>query len=73
MDEKHWVENWKRVSPILEKIETKELRTKDNTETIRRLIPMIDWCIKRAVPRTTSGLIEQQRLFQKLRKVKQVD
>jgi hypothetical protein len=71
MDEKNWVENWKRVGPILEKIEAEELRTKDNAEMIQRLIPMLDWCIKRATPRTTSGLVEQQRLFRKLNNQKE--
>ena len=68
MDEKQWVENWKRVGPILEKIEAEELRSKTNHEAIQRLMPMIDWHIAHAAPTTTSGLIEQQRLFQKLRR-----
>jgi len=67
MDTKQWVENWRRVGPILEQIEADELRARDNVEAIQRLIPMIDWCIRRSVPRTASGLLEQQRLFQKLR------
>jgi hypothetical protein len=63
MDEKKWVENWKRVGPILEKIEAEELRAKDQAESIRRILPMIDWCCQNATPKTTSGLVEQQRYF----------
>ena len=68
MNEKHWVENWKRVGPILEKIEAEELRAKNQKEAIRRMLPMIDWCCQRVTPKATSGLVEQQRYFQKWRK-----
>ena len=71
MDEKSWVENWKRVGPILEKIEAEELRTKDQKEAIKRILPMIDWCCQRATPKTTSGLVEQQRYFKKWREQQQ--
>ena len=67
MNEKRWVENWKRVGPILAKIEADELRAKNQAEAIKRILPMIDWCCQRATPKTTSGLVEQQRYFKKWR------
>ena len=67
MNEKSWVENWKRVGPLLQQIEADELRAKDQAVAIRRILPMIDWCCQRAIPKTTSGLVEQQKYFKKWR------
>ena len=36
MDMKQWVENWKRVGPILEQIKAEELRTPDYHERLYR-------------------------------------
>ena len=67
IDAKQWVENWKRVGPILEQIKAEELRAPDYHEKLERLLPMCDLACTQAEPRKTSGLVEQQRLFMKLR------
>ena len=72
MHTKAWVDNWKRVGPILERIEAEELRRWETKDAIRRLMPMIDWCCERAVPRTTSGMIEMQRFFTMIRNRREI-
>ncbi|MDR2169677.1 MAG: hypothetical protein LBP59_06005 [Planctomycetaceae bacterium] len=69
---KEWVENWKRLSPVLDEIKASELRLLDEDEAyrkeaIRNLMSMCEWCIDHSEPRLTSGFAEQQRLFAKLR------
>ncbi|MDR3198266.1 MAG: hypothetical protein LBU34_10410 [Planctomycetaceae bacterium] len=68
---KEWVENWKRVGPILEEIKAQELqlldRQENRQEMIRHLMSMCNWCIEHSEPRLTSGLVEQQRWFAKAR------
>jgi hypothetical protein len=67
MTPKQWVEHWQRVGPILEQINAEELRAMDAQEAIQRILPMCDWCFEHSEPRTTSGLVEQQRWFAKAR------
>jgi len=64
---KQWVENWKRVGPILEKIKAEELRNPDYHKELEGLLPMCDLACAHAEPSKTSGLVEQQRLFAKMR------
>lgn len=59
---------WQRVGPLLKEIRAHELRAMDaaaRREAIDAVLRLAE-----AVPavRTTSGLVEQQRLFQKWRK-----
>jgi len=65
-DMKEWVENWKRVGPILEQILAEELRAPDYEQGLGEFLPMLDWACMHAQPRETSGLVEQQRLFMKM-------
>ena len=67
MTAEQWVAHWQRVGPILERINAKELRTMDARETIRKILPMCDWCFENSETRTTTGLVEQQRYFAKMR------
>ena len=62
-----WVEHWQRVGPILEQINAEELRAMDVREAIQKILPMCDWCFENSEPRTTSGLVEQQRYFAKMK------
>jgi len=66
-DMKEWVENWKRVGPILEQIKAEELRAHDYHKELAGLLPMCDLACAQTVPSKTSGLVEQQRLFMKMR------
>jgi hypothetical protein len=64
---KEWVENWKRVGPILEQMKYEELRKPDYHKELEGLLGMIDLACKQSEPSKTSGLVEQQRLFMKMR------
>jgi len=66
-DMKEWVENWKRVGPILEQIEMEALRAPDYHERLKNITSMLNWVCACAEPRKTSGLVEQQRFFMKMR------
>ena len=65
---KRWVETWKRAGPKLAAIKARELRAFDYAANLERLDEMLDWACEHARPRLTSGLVEQQRLFQILRR-----
>jgi hypothetical protein len=66
-----WVENWKRVGPELERIKRQELRALseeeafDQAEALNRSVAEDVWVHPRRL--AAAGLVEQQRLFQKLR------
>ena len=67
---KDWVDHWRRVGPILEKIRHEELRgltDEDAARVFRTLADYMDAGPRRE-PRTSSGFVEQQRLFLKLRR-----
>ena len=68
MDVKQWVDNWQKVGSILEQRENESLRSPDYQEGLKNLTPMFHWVCAHAEPRETSGLVEQQRFFAKIRK-----
>ena len=64
---KKWVETWKRAGPILEEIRKDELRNFDYKKNKQIIDEMLQWAIDHAKPRLSSGLVEQQRWFMKMR------
>lgn len=66
---RQWVENWKRVGPILEKIRHDELRAMTDEDVVRAFESLSGLLadLPARPPRSTSGFVEQQRLFSKLR------
>lgn len=68
MTNKEWVEHWRRVGPILEEIRREELRNFNYEEQCPIIDALLQLGLDHAVPRPTSGLVEQQRLFAKLRR-----
>jgi len=62
-----WVENWLRVGPKLEAIRRRELQEMSEAERMRIADELLQIGCRFARPRPTSGLVEQQRLFQKAR------
>jgi hypothetical protein len=64
---REWVDAWKRAAPELERIRIEELRALDSYTAISLLAGPADYTVEPRAPKPTSGLIEQQRLFQKLR------
>jgi hypothetical protein len=65
---KKWVETWKTTGPILERIRREELRNLDTFQAISNLLGTIDFTQEPFRPKPTSGLIEQQAWFNKLKR-----
>ena len=64
---KHYVETWRRAGPELEAIRRQEIQTTDVQKAIHQLFG--DSQMVQNWPRlTTSGLVDQQAWFAKLRK-----
>ena len=64
---RRWVDAWKRATPELERIRREELRQLDAFQAIAQLSATWDYRQPPRAPKPTSGLIEQQRLFGRLR------
>jgi hypothetical protein len=64
---RQWVAAWKRATPELERIRREELRQLDTYTAISWLCGPADYHVAPRAPKPSSGLVEQQRLFQKLR------
>ena len=64
---KAWVENWATLGPELEAIRRRELRQMTYQQRIKLIDTLLQIGGRFGKPRTTSGLAEQQRLFQKAR------
>jgi hypothetical protein len=64
---KLWVETWKKAGPALEAIRRRELREFRYEDHAAEIDALLELGLRFAQPRTTSGLVEQQRLFQKAR------
>ena len=61
-----WVQNWKVLGPKLERLRRDRIRVTRTEEAIRQLDLAFKAAIRNNTPRTTSGLIEFQRLLRKL-------
>jgi len=64
---KAWVETWGKAGAKLEAIRRQELRSFVYEEHVQEIDDLLEIACRFARPRETSGLVEQQRLFQKLR------
>jgi hypothetical protein len=64
---RRWVQAWKNAAPELERIRREELRHLDAYRAISLLCGPADYRKAPRAPKPTSGLIDQQRLFRKLR------
>ena len=62
-----WVEHWRKVGPQLERIRRDELRNFKNEDNLEAINALLEIGARRGEPRTTSGLVEMQRLFKKAR------
>jgi len=63
-----WVETWAKAGPKLEEIRRRELALLKYEDHVDAIDAMLELACRHGSPRTTSGLVEQQRLFGKLRK-----
>jgi len=66
-DSKAFVEYWKNVGPKLEAIRREELRNFKHEDHIEEIDALLEIGSQFGTPRMTSGLVEQQRLFQQAR------
>ena len=64
---KRWVDVWKRAGPALEAVKRRELRGYEYDNNQALLDEMLQWACDHRRNRLTSGLVEQQRMFMKLR------
>lgn len=64
---KLWVEAWERAAPVLEEERRRMIRDTDVQKGIQSFAGMIQYYLKQNGCRSTSGLVEQQKLFQRLR------
>lgn len=62
-----WVDAWKRAGSALEEVKRRELRAYDYDKNQALLDEMLQWACDHRRIRLTSGLVEQQRMFMKLR------
>ena len=65
---RRWVKTWREAAPRLEAIRRRELRQLDSYTAISWLSGPANYREAPRAPKPTSGLIEQQRLFQKMRR-----
>ena len=65
---RRWVKTWQDAAPRLEAIRRQELRQLDPYTAISWLCGPANYREGPRAPKPTSGLIEQQRLFQKMRR-----
>jgi hypothetical protein len=63
-----WVAAWRRAGPELERLRREEARHLDTQQSLRNLARAFEFSRLHNKPSPTSGLIEQQRWFQKMRK-----
>ena len=65
---RRWVHTLEQVGPELEAIRLKEIRDADNLHVLNLLESAFDYAARALPPRPTSGIIEMQSVFAKLRK-----
>jgi hypothetical protein len=64
---RQWVQNWEAVGPVLERLRAEEIRNCDTARAIEQLSDAFESARREWSPPPTSGLVEQQRLFARLR------
>ncbi len=64
---RQWVATWKRAGAALDEVRRQELMSFSYDENFALIDSMLQWACDNATPRVSTGLVEQQRLFQLLR------
>ncbi len=62
-----WVAAWRRAGPALERVKRAELRQLDTALALQQLADAFEHALRHAPLVMTSGLVEQQRILQRLR------
>jgi len=64
-----WIEIWEQAGSALNKVKLKELRATDYyTHNKIYLNEMLRYAFEHRIPRLSSGLVEQQQIFMKIKK-----
>lgn len=66
-DMKRWVQTWVQAGPELQKVRDADIRAADTASMIECTIGLFRDAVKNFPPKPTSGLIEQQQWFMKMR------
>lgn len=64
---RRWVETWQRAGPALDAVRMKELREFDYEEKRHIVLGLVELGFRFRRPRSSSGLVEMQRLLRKMR------
>lgn len=71
---KKWVYAWQKASVALNNVRKRELCAPDYYEKNREILDgMLQYACENAKTRLSSGLVEQQRLFIKMKKINHID
>ncbi|KPJ72729.1 MAG: hypothetical protein AMK72_04270 [Planctomycetes bacterium SM23_25] len=63
-----WADAWRRAGPMLEDVRRRELQALTREEAAAAIDALFDLGVSLARPQAGTGLVEQQRLFQKVRR-----
>jgi hypothetical protein len=61
-----WVRNWQLLGPELDRMRREDIRRANTKESIKLFDLAFKAALRNMPPRTTSGLVEYQRLLRKL-------
>ena len=62
-----WLAGWQTAGPVLEKLRAEAIRNSDTAAAIEQLSDAFESALRHYPPMITSGLVEQQRIFTRLR------
>jgi hypothetical protein len=63
-----WVKHWQDAGPELEAIRRREIAEADNMQVLALLEPAFNHAVRTLPPRESSGMVEMQALFAKMRR-----
>jgi len=66
-DIRRWLAGWQTAGPVLERLRAEAIRNSDTAIAIEQLSDAFESALRHYPPPTTSGLVEQQRIFARLR------
>ncbi len=62
-----WIAAWKGAGAALKAVKKDDLRSFNYAENASQIDEMLQWAVEHRRLRTTSGLVEQQRFFNRMR------
>jgi hypothetical protein len=62
-----WLAGWRKAGPVLERLRAEVIRNSDTAGAIEQLSDAFESALRQYPPAATSGLVEQQRIFARLR------